>query len=113
MGVFGRGRFLIVDQIHKNISFLARHVAMASVPDQDRVALAKIVIAHREHVNALEPLGKGILGTTLRYDYEGRDERIAFLTCRRAAQPARPWFSVRGVQPYSDAIRRLAAAMRS
>ena len=51
---------------------------MASVPDQDRVALAKIVIAHREHVNALEPLGKGILGTTLRYDYEGRDEKDCF-----------------------------------
>ena len=43
--------------------------------DKHRVALAKIVIAHREHVMALEPLGKGLLGTTLRYDYEVRDEK--------------------------------------
>ena len=73
---------------------------MASVPDQDRVALAKIVIAHREHVNALEPLGKGILGTSCDTIMKAATKRIAFLTCRRAAQPARPWFSVRGVQPF-------------
>jgi DNA end-binding protein Ku len=42
---------------------------------QGRVALAKIVIAHREHIIALEPLAKGLLGTTLRYDYEVRDEK--------------------------------------
>ena len=35
-------------------------------------------IAHREHVIALEPLGKGLLGTTLRYDYEVRDEKDYF-----------------------------------
>ena len=34
--------------------------------------------AHREHVIALEPLGKGLLGTTLRYDYEVRDEKDCF-----------------------------------
>jgi hypothetical protein len=34
--------------------------------------------AHREHVIALEPLGKGLLGTTLRYDYEVRDEKDYF-----------------------------------
>ena len=46
--------------------------------DKDRVALAKIVIAHRKHVIALEPLGKGLLGTTLRYAYEVRDEKDYF-----------------------------------
>jgi Ku protein len=49
-----------------------------AMKDKDRVALAKIVIAHREHVIALEPLGKGLLGTTLRYDYEVRDEKAYF-----------------------------------
>ena len=44
-----------------------------AMEDKHRVALAKIVIAHREHVIALEPLGKGLLGTTLRYYYEVRD----------------------------------------
>jgi DNA end-binding protein Ku len=43
--------------------------------DKERVALAKVVIAHREHIIALEPLGKGMLGTTLRYDYEVQDEK--------------------------------------
>lgn len=49
-----------------------------AMKDKDRVALAKIAIAHREHIIALEPLGKGILGTTLRYDYEVRDEQDYF-----------------------------------
>jgi hypothetical protein len=35
-------------------------------------------MANREHINALEPLGKGILGTTLRYDYEVRDGKNVF-----------------------------------
>ena len=49
-----------------------------AMKDKDRVALAKIVIAHREHIIALEPLGKGLLGTTLRYDYEVRNEKDYF-----------------------------------
>jgi DNA end-binding protein Ku len=49
-----------------------------AMQDEERVALARIVIAHREHIIALEPLGKGLLGTTLRYDYEVRDEKDYF-----------------------------------
>jgi DNA end-binding protein Ku len=45
-----------------------------AMKDQDRVALARIVLTNREHVIAIEPLGKGLLGTTLRYPYELRDE---------------------------------------
>jgi DNA end-binding protein Ku len=45
-----------------------------AMKDKKRVALARIVVAHREHMIALEPLGKGMLGTTLHYDYEMRDE---------------------------------------
>ena len=44
-----------------------------AVKDQGRVALARIVLTNREHVIAIEPLGKGLLGTTLRYPYELRD----------------------------------------
>jgi len=40
-----------------------------------RVALAKIVLTSREHVMAIEPFGKIMLGTILRYDYEVRDEK--------------------------------------
>jgi DNA end-binding protein Ku len=46
--------------------------------DQDRVALARIVLTNREHIIAIEPLGKGLLGTTLRYPYELRDESDYF-----------------------------------
>jgi len=49
-----------------------------AMEDKERVALAKIVMAHREHIIALEPLGKGLLGTTLRFDYEVRDEKDYF-----------------------------------
>jgi Ku protein len=46
-----------------------------AMKDKNRVALAKIVMAHREHIIALEALGKGLLGTTLRFNYEVRNER--------------------------------------
>jgi DNA end-binding protein Ku len=49
-----------------------------AMKDKGRAGLARIVMANREHIIALEPLGKGILGTTLRYDYEVRDERPYF-----------------------------------
>jgi Ku protein len=49
-----------------------------AMKDQDRVALARIVLANREHVLTIEPLGKGLLGTTLRYPYELRDEQDFF-----------------------------------
>ena len=45
-----------------------------AMKDQDRVALARIVLTNREHIIALEPWGKGLLGITLRYPYEVRDE---------------------------------------
>jgi Ku protein len=49
-----------------------------AMKDQDRVALARIVLTNREHVMMIEPLGKGLLGTTLRYPYELRDEDAFF-----------------------------------
>ena len=38
-----------------------------------RVALGRLVLSKRERVIALEPYGKGLLGTTLRYPSEVRD----------------------------------------
>ena len=49
-----------------------------AMKDKGRVALARIVFANREHILAVEPWGKGMLGTTLRYDYEVRDEKAFF-----------------------------------
>jgi DNA end-binding protein Ku len=45
-----------------------------AMKDQERVALARIVLTNREHIIAIEPLGKGLLGTTLRFPYELRDQ---------------------------------------
>ncbi|HEV3500266.1 MAG TPA: Ku protein [Bradyrhizobium sp.] len=49
-----------------------------AMTDKDRVALARIVLTNREHIIAIEPLGKGLLDTTLRYPYELRDEHEYF-----------------------------------
>jgi DNA end-binding protein Ku len=53
-------------------------VIREAMRDKDRVALGRVVMANREHVIALEPCEKGLLGTTLRYDYEVRDARPYF-----------------------------------
>ena len=45
---------------------------------KDKVALGRVVLTNREHVIKLQPLGKGLLGTTLRYPYELRDEDSYF-----------------------------------
>src|SRR5215207_8861307 len=44
----------------------------------DKVALGRLVLTTREHVIALEPRGKGLMGTLLRYPYEVRDEADYF-----------------------------------
>jgi DNA end-binding protein Ku len=42
------------------------------------VALGRVLLAKRERVIMLQPRGKGLLGATLRYPYEVRDEAIYF-----------------------------------
>src|ERR1700724_1488280 len=49
-----------------------------AMKNKGRVALARIVLTNREHIIAIEPLGKGLLGITLRYPYEVRDEAEYF-----------------------------------
>jgi DNA end-binding protein Ku len=43
-----------------------------------QVAIGRLVLTTREHVIALEPRGKGLMGTLLRYPYEVRDEEAYF-----------------------------------
>ena len=43
------------------------------IRDMGKVALGRVVLTNREHVIALEPRDKGIMGTLLRYPYEARD----------------------------------------
>jgi DNA end-binding protein Ku len=42
------------------------------------VALGRVVLSKRERVIMLQPRGRGLLGATLRYPYEVRDEAIYF-----------------------------------
>jgi DNA end-binding protein Ku len=46
--------------------------------DEQVVGLGRVVIARRERIIMLEPLGKGIVGTVLRYGYEVRRETEYF-----------------------------------
>ena len=62
-------------------------VIQSAMEDEERVALGRIVLASREHILAIEPLGKGLLGTTLHYDYEMRDEKDYFSDIRTIKIP--------------------------
>jgi DNA end-binding protein Ku len=53
-------------------------VIREAISKEGMVAIARVVLTSREHMVALEPRGKGILGTLLRYPYEVRDEREYF-----------------------------------
>ncbi|MEH2506803.1 Ku protein [Bradyrhizobium sp. AZCC 1578] len=44
----------------------------------DKVAIGRVVLTNREHIIALEPLDKGLVGTLLRYPYEVRSEEEYF-----------------------------------
>jgi DNA end-binding protein Ku len=48
------------------------------IEKMNRVALGRVVLTSREHVIAMQPRGKGIMGTLLRYPYEVRDEKEYF-----------------------------------
>src|ERR671910_1282909 len=48
------------------------------IENMKMVALGRVVLTSREHVIALEPRGKGLMGTLLRYPYEVRDPKDFF-----------------------------------
>ena len=49
-----------------------------TIAKMNMVALGRVVLTRREHIIALEPKGRGLLGLTLRYPYEVRDEKDYF-----------------------------------
>jgi DNA end-binding protein Ku len=44
----------------------------------NKVAIGRVVLTNREHIIALEPMDKGLMGTLLRYPYEVRDPKEYF-----------------------------------
>src|SRR6516162_5008603 len=53
-------------------------VIRETVRSMNKVAIGRVVLTNREHIIALEPLGKGLMGTLLRYPYEVRSEQEYF-----------------------------------
>ena len=49
-----------------------------TIAKMNMVALGRVVLTRREHIIALEARGRGLLGLTLRYPYEVRDEQPYF-----------------------------------
>jgi DNA end-binding protein Ku len=53
-------------------------VIRETIRSMDMVAIGTVVLTSREHIIALEPLDRGLMGTLLRYPYEVRDEKEYF-----------------------------------
>jgi DNA end-binding protein Ku len=53
-------------------------VIRETIREMDKVAIGRLVLTNREHIIALEPLDKGLMGTLLRYPYEVRDPQEYF-----------------------------------
>src|SRR4051795_9136038 len=53
-------------------------VIRETIREMDKVAIGRVVLTNREHIIALEPLDKGLMGTLLRYPYEVRSEQEYF-----------------------------------
>jgi DNA end-binding protein Ku len=53
-------------------------VIRETIREMDKVAIGRVVLTNREHIIALEPMEKGLVGTLLRYPYEVRSEKEYF-----------------------------------
>src|SRR6516165_9834984 len=53
-------------------------VIRETIRDMDMVAIGRVVLTSREHIIALKPMEKGLVGTLLRYPYEVRSEAEYF-----------------------------------
>jgi DNA end-binding protein Ku len=59
-----------------------------AIREKKMAALGRIVLTRREHVVMLEAFDKGLLATTLRYDYEVRDQKDYFEDIPEVKLPA-------------------------
>jgi DNA end-binding protein Ku len=59
-------------------------VIRETIRGMNKVAIGRLVLTSREHMIALEPLKKGMMGLLLRYPYEVRDEDDYFAGIRDA-----------------------------
>jgi DNA end-binding protein Ku len=86
-----------IDELYWNIPYYitpegdvgrqAFAVIREAIKKEGMVALGNVVFTTREHVMAIEPRGKGMLGVTLRYPYEIRKETDYFADIRDEKVP--------------------------
>jgi DNA end-binding protein Ku len=53
-------------------------VIRETLREMNKIAIGRVVLTNREHIIALEPMEKGLVGTLLRYPYEVRSEAEYF-----------------------------------
>jgi DNA end-binding protein Ku len=63
---------------HDRVGQEAFAVIREAMRSENMAALGRVVLAKRERVIMLQPWGKGLMGTTLRYPYEIRDAKEYF-----------------------------------
>jgi DNA end-binding protein Ku len=86
-----------IDELYWNIPYYiapegevgrqAFAVIREAIKKEGMVALGNVVFTTREHMMAIEPRGKGMLGVTLRYPYEIRKEADYFADIRDEKVP--------------------------
>jgi DNA end-binding protein Ku len=83
-------------------------VIRETIREMNKVAIGRVVLTNREHIIALEPLDKGLMGTLLRYPYEVRSEEEYFDEIQdvKVTQDML-------VSPSTSSIRRRAASNRT
>jgi len=60
------------------VGYDAFAVIRETIKEMNKVVIGRVVLTNREHIIALEPLDKGLMGTLLRYPYEVRDPQEYF-----------------------------------
>src|SRR2546421_8475970 len=101
-------------------------VIRETIRNMDKVAIGTVVLTSREHIIGLEPLGKGLMGTLIRYPYEVRDEKeyvddiqdvkitkdMLDLAKHLVNQKAADFEPERFEDPYEEAVTELINAKR-
>ncbi|AHY53338.1 hypothetical protein BJS_00717 [Bradyrhizobium japonicum SEMIA 5079] len=64
-------------------------VIRETIREMNKVAIGRVVLTNREHIIALEPMDKGLVGTLLRYPYEVRSEQEYFDEIQDIKSPKR------------------------
>ena len=78
-------------------------VIRETIREMNKVAIGRVVLTNREHIIALEPMDKGLMGTLLRYPYEVRSADEKSTISRMSKSPR-----TCSISPGTSSIRRRA-----